>query len=149
MATPLISYASNCVFCACRRSGVFPVTAHFLRGATLFFGALVLLLAASGARAQFQQPLVLLSRLLQFRNVYNQSDYAPPILPKNFALPGIFVALATVIFFAGCGGGASSPPQAQIVTPQGTSTITVMPSAKNAAGQLLQLSPIQLTLTVN
>jgi len=59
-------------------------------------------------------------------------------------------------FFAGCGGGSSSaavvvtpPPPARIVTPPGTSIITVTPSAKNAAGQPLQLQPIQLTLTVN
>src|SRR6202012_6192923 len=56
-------------------------------------------------------------------------------------------------FSAGCGGGGSSaaavvappPPPARIVTPPGTSIITVTPSAKNAAGAPLQLQPIQLT----
>ncbi len=58
-------------------------------------------------------------------------------------------------FFAGCGGGASQAavvapqPPARIVTPPGTSIITVTPSAKNGAGAPLQLQPIQLTLTVN
>jgi hypothetical protein len=56
--------------------------------------------------------------------------------------------------FAGCGGGSSpaavvARPPARIVTPPGTSIITVTPSAKNAAGAPLQLQPIQLTLTVN
>jgi hypothetical protein len=64
--------------------------------------------------------------------------------------------LVTLIgFFAGCGGGNSPaavvapPPPARIVTPPGTSIITVTPSAKNGAGAPLQLQPIQLTLTVN
>ncbi|MGB8473654.1 MAG: hypothetical protein WCE61_06155 [Candidatus Acidiferrum sp.] len=49
----------------------------------------------------------------------------------------------------GCGGGSQAlaiPPR--IVTPQGTSTITITPSATAANGQALQLQPIQLTLTV-
>jgi hypothetical protein len=37
----------------------------------------------------------------------------------------------------------------QIVTPPGTSTITVTPSAKSTSGQPLQLPAIQLTLTVD
>ena len=65
--------------------------------------------------------------------------------------------VALTAFVAGCGGGGGSsaavvappPPPARIVTPPGTSIITVTPSAKNAAGATLQLQPIQLTLTVN
>jgi len=64
---------------------------------------------------------------------------------------------ATIVIFlllgtAGCGGGSTSPstPQTpQVVTPQGTSTITITPSAMSPAGKPLQLQPIQLTLTVN
>jgi hypothetical protein len=37
----------------------------------------------------------------------------------------------------------------QVVTPQGTSTITVTPSATSANGKALQLQPMQLTLVVN
>lgn len=58
----------------------------------------------------------------------------------------VLTALWTV---AGCGGGNSAittPPP--IVTPQGTSSIVVTPSANAANGQSLQLQPIQLTLTV-
>jgi 6-phosphogluconolactonase (cycloisomerase 2 family) len=53
---------------------------------------------------------------------------------------------------AGCGGGnasAPAPQTPQVVTPQGTSTITVTPSATSVNGKPLQLQPIQLTLTVN
>jgi hypothetical protein len=65
------------------------------------------------------------------------------------------VGMATVFLLlvsAGCGGGNTSvtAPQApQVVTPQGTSTITVTPSATSVSGKPLQLQPIQLTLTVN
>ena len=65
---------------------------------------------------------------------------------------GAFAILAS-ISFAGCGGGTSSvtttPPPPPIITPQGTSTITITPSASSLGGKPLQLSPIQLTLTVN
>jgi hypothetical protein len=53
--------------------------------------------------------------------------------------------------FAGCGGSGSAagaPPAPQIVTPSGTSTITLTPSAMSSTGQALQLQPIQLTLSV-
>jgi hypothetical protein len=50
----------------------------------------------------------------------------------------------------GCGGGISgalvTPP---VITPAGTSTIVISPTAMSATGQPLQLPPIQLTLTVN
>jgi hypothetical protein len=60
------------------------------------------------------------------------------------------LCVATLAILAGCGGGGGTAIQSvQIVTPQGTSTITVTPSAKSASGQALQLAPITLTLTVN
>jgi len=51
---------------------------------------------------------------------------------------------------AGCGGGgtASVAPPPPVITPSGNSTIIVTPSATSSTGQPLQLSPIQLTLTV-
>jgi 6-phosphogluconolactonase (cycloisomerase 2 family) len=56
--------------------------------------------------------------------------------------------LCLIFLVAGCGGGGvSSPPP--VITPSGTSTITVTPAAMSSSGQPLQLSPIQLTLTVN
>jgi hypothetical protein len=77
------------------------------------------------------------------------------LVRKRGVLAGAFVA---VIFFAlctasGCGGGSTlqsttTPAPAGPVTPQGTSTLTVTPSANSVSGTPLQLAPIQLTLTV-
>ena len=50
-----------------------------------------------------------------------------------------------------CGGGSShviTPPPVQVVTPAGTSTITITPTATSSTGKPIQLAPIQLTLTV-
>jgi hypothetical protein len=66
------------------------------------------------------------------------------------ALTLIVLAAAAANGCGGGGGGAqlvAGPPP--VITPQGTSTLTVTPSATNAAGSPLQLSPIQLTLNVN
>jgi drug/metabolite transporter (DMT)-like permease len=72
--------------------------------------------------------------------------------PRRLALAGAFATLLLVVGLesAGCGGGAATvlPPPVVTVTPQGTSTITVTPSATSANGKPLQLQPIQLTLTV-
>jgi len=65
---------------------------------------------------------------------------------------GAFATLA-LTSLAGCGGGSSSvtttPPPPPIVTPQGTSTITITPTASSLGGKPLQLPAMQLTLTVN
>jgi hypothetical protein len=57
--------------------------------------------------------------------------------------------LCVVAGVAGCGGGSAAlvtrPP---VITPSGTSTITVSMSAMSSSGQPLQLQPLQLTLTV-
>jgi 6-phosphogluconolactonase (cycloisomerase 2 family) len=66
-------------------------------------------------------------------------------------------AFATIAFFLvlcseGCGGGStniSAPQTPQVGTPQGTSIITITPSATSASGKPLQLQPIPLTLIVN
>lgn len=61
--------------------------------------------------------------------------------------------LLCLLFFAGCGSAASStapvvttPPP--VVTPTGTSTITISMNAMSLTQQPLQLPPLQLTLTV-
>lgn len=72
----------------------------------------------------------------------------------SLALSGLLCAVVFCSFLgiAGCGGGSSAvaspaaPPP--IVTPSGTSTITISPSAMSSSGQPLQLPPILLTLTV-
>lgn len=62
------------------------------------------------------------------------------------------VFLCSVILAAGCGTASTSnsaslsPPP--VVTPSGTSTIIVTPTAVSSTGQPLQLMPIQLTLIV-
>ncbi len=67
------------------------------------------------------------------------------------ALAAIF--LCSVIHAAGCGGASTAITQPSItpppvITPSGTSTILVTPTAMSSTGQPLQLEPIQLTLTV-
>src|SRR6266852_272301 len=65
-------------------------------------------------------------------------------------------ALALICFFgvAACGGGSAAAPQSVPTphvtgTPQGTSTITLTPSASTSSGTALPgIPPIQLTLTV-
>jgi hypothetical protein len=65
------------------------------------------------------------------------------------------VALAILVPFLfvadGCGGAATTPvvQKSSIVTPSGTSTLVITPTATNASGKALQMPLIQLTLTVN
>jgi hypothetical protein len=79
----------------------------------------------------------------------------PATRPRRLALRNALAMIALSLGFAaaGCGGGSTSttaPPQiTPVVTPAGAFIITVTPSANSAAGQPLQLQPIQLTLTVN
>jgi len=74
----------------------------------------------------------------------------------RLALGGALIAilLCSVIYATGCGSGSAvttSPPiitPPSVVTPSGTSTITITPAAMSSSGQPLQLPPIQLALTV-
>jgi hypothetical protein len=66
----------------------------------------------------------------------------------------VAVLLFIPLIFAtnGCGGAAANAPATQkssIVTPSGTSTLVITPTATNASGKALQLPLIQLTLVVN
>jgi hypothetical protein len=71
---------------------------------------------------------------------------------RRIVFGGAFAAviLFTTLTTTGCGGGsyATTPPP-PVITPQGTSTITVTPTAMSTSGKPLQLQAIQLTLTVN
>jgi len=62
-------------------------------------------------------------------------------------------AAATLFCVGGCGGGAAVqqqvPSAPQVVTPAGNYVLTITPTANAASGKALQLSVIQLTLTVN
>ena len=64
------------------------------------------------------------------------------------------IVLAIGISSSGCGGGSVAPAIAQstpqLVTPAGTSTLTVTPAITTSSGkQLPPMQPIQLTLIVN
>ena len=65
------------------------------------------------------------------------------------------IVLAMAVCSAGCGGGSISPVNAaqsapKVITPSGTSTLTVTPVVTTSSGkQLPPLQPIQLTLVVN
>jgi hypothetical protein len=62
------------------------------------------------------------------------------------ALTAIF--LCSFIYAAGCGAGSTTVAPPPVITPYGTSTITVNMSAMSSSGKPLQLQPLQLTLTV-
>jgi len=70
---------------------------------------------------------------------------------NRFAMSGILAAaiFSATLGIAGCGGGSAAvAPPPPLITPPGTSTITVTMSAMSPSGQPLQLQPLQLTLTV-
>jgi hypothetical protein len=71
-------------------------------------------------------------------------------LPGRAAFASVIVAalLAGAFSAAGCGGGTAATAPPTIVTPQGSTVLTVTPSAMSTSGKALQLQPIQLTLTV-
>lgn len=96
--------------------------------------------------------LALLFLLLAFLGK-NRRTLQPAACKSRLALCGVLSAAFFCITVAtGCGGGNASitppPPSAPLVTPSGTSTITISLSATSSTGQPLQLAPIQLTLTV-
>ncbi|HYL84233.1 MAG TPA: choice-of-anchor D domain-containing protein [Candidatus Angelobacter sp.] len=75
-----------------------------------------------------------------------------PYGTRRFALcsaASVFVIFCVLLSVSGCGGGyASVAPPPPIVTPSGTSTISINFSATSSSGQPLQFQPLQLTLTV-
>jgi 6-phosphogluconolactonase (cycloisomerase 2 family) len=73
------------------------------------------------------------------------------VRPRRLAWSGALTAiLFCSVTYAGCGGSSSSPSVTPppIITPPGTSTITITPTAMSSSGQPLQLPTIPLTLTV-
>ncbi|HEY6944842.1 MAG TPA: choice-of-anchor D domain-containing protein, partial [Candidatus Acidoferrum sp.] len=94
--------------------------------------------------------VLLLSFFLWFRRSCRWPDCATA--RNRLALcAALFAAIFCITFsLAGCGGGSAAvTPPPPVVTPSGTSTLTIAPSANSSTGQPLQLQPIQLTLTVN
>jgi hypothetical protein len=84
--------------------------------------------------------------IMGYRRAFEETTH-----PRRMALN---VALVAVLSYAtlsvgGCGGGSAAAIAPQtIITPTGTSTIVITPTAMSSTGQPLQLQPIQLTLTV-
>ena len=94
--------------------------------------------------------LPLLFILLAFL-VMNRWIFAPALHSRRLAWTAALtiIFLCSVISAAGCGSSSAittTPPP--LVTPSGTSTITITVSAMSPTQQPLQLPPIQLTLTV-
>ena len=85
--------------------------------------------------------------MIGYRKAFERVTFA-----KRLALSGALVAMAAFasLNMGGCGGGNAAvltPPP--IITPAGTSTIVITPTAMSSTGQPLQLQPISLTLKVN
>jgi hypothetical protein len=95
--------------------------------------------------------LLLALALLLANALKNGWTFDRPLLGKRLAFSGALAAilLSSVIYTAGCGSSSSvitTPPP--VVTPSGTSTITITMGAMSPTQQPLQLQPVQLTLTV-
>lgn len=103
-------------------------------------------------RVPLPAPILLALLFLVFAFSSRKALVLRPVVRKNrFALCGVLAAPIFCISFilTGCGGGSAAvTPPPPVVTPSGTSTITISLSATSSTGQPLQLQPIQLTLTV-
>jgi hypothetical protein len=68
-----------------------------------------------------------------------------------YAMVALAILIPVLFLTNGCGGAATMPAaqKSSIVTPSGTSTLVITPTATNASGKALQLPLIQLTLVVN
>lgn len=97
-------------------------------------------------------PLLLTLLFLLFAFLIRRAPFfSPAVLKSRLALCEVLSAAILCITFAltGCGGGSAAvTPPPPVITPSGTSTITISLSAASSTGQPLQLQPIQLTLTV-
>ena len=94
--------------------------------------------------------------VLRFYREWGESTYANGLNASRWKIAysvAVLMLFIPLIFAAnGCGGAAANAPAAQkssIVTPSGTSTLVIAPTATNASGKALQLQLIQLTLVVN
>jgi len=84
--------------------------------------------------------------IMRYRRRFEHTAHA-----RRMALNIALVALLSyaTLSVGACGGGSTAAIAPQtIITPTGTSTIVITPTAMSSTGQPLQLQPIQLTLTV-
>jgi len=107
-------------------------------------------------RLRWLQPLLswltLLLLLFFYMRFINTAKRGSIFSHRQVALGGAvsLIVVFAVLAFAGCGGGGANivPAPPPIITPQGTTMLTITPSATSTSGQPLQLPQIQLTLTV-
>jgi hypothetical protein len=94
---------------------------------------------------------VLLSMCMAVLAVLNQLKQSTGFMPRRLAYVGSLLILVLAEYgLAGCaGGGVSVVTPISSGTQKGTYTLTLTPTATSTSGKPLQLSPIQLTLTVN
>jgi hypothetical protein len=104
------------------------------------------LVPPAGIRVLFILALALVLLKVMKNRCTSDSALRARHLAWSGALTTIF--LYSAIYAAGCGGGSTTVTPPPVITPSGTSTITVTPSALSLSGKPLQLQPIQLTLTV-
>jgi hypothetical protein len=97
--------------------------------------------------------LLILSMCLAALLVLNQLKQRGGFMPGRLAYAGGLLVLVLAGYgLAGCASGGMSvvtPPPTTTGTQKGTYTLTLTPTASSMSGKPLQLSPIQLTLTVN
>jgi hypothetical protein len=94
--------------------------------------------------------LVVLSMCLAVLALRNQLKQSGGFMPRRLAYAGSLLILVLAgSGLAGCGGGVSVVTPITTGTQKGTYTLTLTPTATSISGKPLQLSPIQLTLTVN
>jgi hypothetical protein len=80
-----------------------------------------------------------------------QRKHSGGFMPGRLAYAGGLLVLVLAGYsLTGCaGGGVSVVTPTPTGTQKGTYTLTLTPAASSMSGKPLQLSPIQLTLTVN
>jgi hypothetical protein len=97
--------------------------------------------------------LRILSMCLAALAILNQLKRSVGFMPGRLAYTGALMVLVLAGYaLAGCASGGMSvvtPPPTTTGTQKGTYTITLTPTASSMSGKPLQLSAIQLTLTVN
>jgi hypothetical protein len=124
----------------------FTVTVSTGRGAMLPPSIPRRLVPPAGIRVLFILALALVLLKVMKNRCMSDSALCARHLAWSGALTAIF--LYSAIYAAGCGGGSTTVTPPPVITPSGTSKITVTPSALSSSGKPLQLQPIQLTLTV-
>jgi len=96
--------------------------------------------------------LLILTMCLAALLVLNQLKHRGGFMPGRFSYAGGFLVLVLAGYgLAGCasGGVSTVTPPPTTGTQKGTYTLTLTPTASSMSGKPLQLTPIQLTLTVN